>query len=177
MNHSEIMNQIVNVKMTRDQLSFIRVAFSAWLDRKEIITGELTLIESLLNEYYPPVQSEGENKTTTGGLYMIPVYNNEGEIIAEVKYNSNLDYWDGRNYTSGSTGRHKGLARLTDGRYVLIYGTQWQGERHRCEIITPEQALQEILRSGNTDLLQDFPDLQELKENIIITESREEATV
>lgn len=85
------------------------------------------------------------------------------EVIARVNYNDNLDFWDGRNYTCGSTGRHKGLTKLKDGRYVLIHGTQWQGERDYAEIITTEEALQEILRSGNTGLLESkkFLDLQE----------------
>lgn len=77
-----------------------------------------------------------------------------GEVVARVEYNSNLDFWDGRNWTCGSTGRHKGLTKLKDGRYVLIYGTQWQGERDYAEIITTEEALQEVLQSGNDELLE-----------------------
>jgi hypothetical protein len=115
----------------------------------------------------------GNNKT--GGLNMIPVYDYEGEIIAEVEYNSNLDFWDGRNWTNGGTGRHSGLTQLSDGRYVLIHGTQWQGERDTAEIITPEQAIQEIMRSGNMELFDRFPELRELKEKTIIRE-REKAT-
>lgn len=104
---------------------------------------------------------------------MVNVYDEDGEIIAEVKYNSNLDYWDGRNMTSGSTGRHKGITRLKDGRYVLIHGTQWQGEKDHAGIITPETALQEILRSGNTGLLDEekFKELKELQNNILIEEA------
>lgn len=105
---------------------------------------------------------------------MIPVYDIEGEIIAEVKYNDNLDFYDGRNYTNGSTGRHSGLTQLSDGQYVLIHGTQWQGERDRAEIITPEQAIQEIMRSGNTELFDRFPDLKELKDKTIIREKQTE---
>jgi len=104
---------------------------------------------------------------------MVNVYDEDGEIIAEVKYNSNLDYWDGRNMTSGSTGRHKGITRLKDGRYVLINGTQWQGEKDHAGIITPEMALQEILRSGNTGLLDEekFKELKELQNDALIEEA------
>ena len=37
-----------------------------------------------------------------------------GNIIARVKYNSNLDYWAGRNYTNGGTGQHKGPTKHKD---------------------------------------------------------------
>lgn len=90
-------------------------------------------------------------------------YDNE-EVVARVNYNENLDYWDGHNKTCGSTGRHKGLTKLKDGRYVLIHGTQWEAEKDHAEIISAEQALQEILLSGNEDLLNDrrFKKLKEL---------------
>ena len=69
----------------------------------------------------------------------IPVYE-DGNIIARVNYNSDLDYWDGRNWTCGSTGHHKGLTKLKkSGQYVLIHGTQWQGERDSAEIISKEE--------------------------------------
>ena len=59
---------------------------------------------------------------------MVNVYE-DGEIIAVVEYNNNLDYWDGSNWTAGSTGRHEGLTQLEDGQFVLIEGTDWQGEK------------------------------------------------
>ena len=88
--------------------------------------------------------------------YRVNVYADESmeEVIARVRYNQNLDFWDGRNFTCGSTGRHKGLTKLKDGRYVLIHGTQWQGEKDYAIVISAEQALQEILKSGNHDLLE-----------------------
>ncbi len=91
---------------------------------------------------------------------MIPVYDQGGEIIAKVSYNDNLDYWDGNNNTCGSTGRHKGLTKLKSGKYVLIHGTQWQGERDSAEVITPKRAVSEILESGNEKLFEEYPDLQ-----------------
>lgn len=86
----------------------------------------------------------------------VNVYDENANIIARVNYNENLDYWDGRNHTCGSTGKHKGLTRLKNGDFVLIYGSQWQGDRDSAEIITKEQALQEILKSGNDSLLEKF---------------------
>lgn len=85
------------------------------------------------------------------------------EVVAMVRYNSNLDYWDGRNWTCGGTGCHKGLTKLKDGRYVLIHGSDWQGVRDHAEIISTDQALQEILKSGNTELL-DTKKFKALKE-------------
>jgi hypothetical protein len=98
---------------------------------------------------------------------MIPVYDEEGEVIGEVEYNSNLDFWDGRNSTCGSTGRHKGLTQLESGEYVLIHGTQWQGERDYAEIISPERAVKEIIASGNHELFESFPQLAELRKTVI----------
>ena len=48
----------------------------------------------------------------------------------------------------------------------------WQGERDWAEIITPEQALQEILKSGNMELLEEerFSELKALYEKTIIQE-------
>jgi len=97
--------------------------------------------------------------------YRVNVYDGY-DVVARVRYNANLDYWDGRNWTSGSTGRHKGVTKLKNGKYVIIHGTQWQGESDHAEIVTPDQALQEILHSGNVDLLDTvkFKDLKKLAE-------------
>jgi hypothetical protein len=99
--------------------------------------------------------------------YRVNVYK-DGDVIARVRYNQNLDYWDGRNWTNGGVGRHKGLTKLQDGRYVLIHGTNWQGEKDWAEIISPEQALQEILKSGNTELLETkkFAELKKLYQEL-----------
>jgi hypothetical protein len=100
---------------------------------------------------------------------MINVYEGD-EVIGQVSENTNLDYWDGHNHTCGSTGRHKGLTQLQDGRYVLIHGTQWQGEKDTAEVISAETALKEILVSGNDELFKDYPELKELKEKTLIRE-------
>ena len=113
--------------------------------------------------------------------YRVNVYENQhglflnGEVIARVRYNQNLDYWDGRNWQNGGMGRHKGITRLKDGRYVIIVGTDWQGEKDWAEIVSPEQALQEILKSGNTELLdtKKFAELKKLYEEKYLIEDDE----
>lgn len=103
---------------------------------------------------------------------MIPVYDEEGDVVAEVEYNNSLDFWDGRNNTCGSTGRHLGLTQLETGEYVLIHGTQWQGERDYGEIISPEQAVKEIIRSGNLEIFEEYPNLAELRKTTIKQEKK-----
>lgn len=107
--------------------------------------------------------------------YKVNVYE-YGGVIARVRYNSNLDYWDGSNWTCGSTGHHKGLTKLKNGQYVLIHGTQWQGEQDWAEAITADQALQEVLQSGNTELLDKpkFSELKKLYEESILQEEEDE---
>lgn len=105
------------------------------------------------------------NMTT---LYRINVFEDEfhSKVVTRVKYNEILDYWDGHNWTNGGVGRHLGITKLKDGRYVLIYGTQWQGEKDYGRVVSPEEALHEILKSHNTELLtlKKFKDLKTLAE-------------
>lgn len=97
----------------------------------------------------------------------VNVLDENGNVIARVKYNSNLDWWDGHNWTCGYPGHHKGLTKLKKtGEFVLIHGTQWQGERDHGEIITEEMAFQEIMRSGNDELLEKYPELKEYEQDV-----------
>ena len=101
--------------------------------------------------------------------YRVNVFDNElgeGLVIGRVRYNSILDFWDGRNWTSGPLGMHKGLTKLKDGSFVLIIGTQWEGEKDYAYTISPKEALNEILKSGNVQLLDQarFKKLKELCE-------------
>jgi hypothetical protein len=92
----------------------------------------------------------------------VPVYQGY-DVIGEVRYNQYLDLPRGNN---GCPGRHTGLAHFNGG-YVKIYGTQWEGEYDHAEEITAEQAVQEIINSGNTELFdEDFPELQPLREKL-----------
>ena len=103
--------------------------------------------------------------------HKVNVKDAEGKVIARVLYNSNLDNWNGSNWTSGSTGRHLGLTRLKkSGQYVLIHGTQWQGEINTAEIISPKEAYQIILQMDHEDLLEKYPDLKKYDSEIEMEE-------
>lgn len=96
---------------------------------------------------------------------MVNVYDSlelgeSSNVIAEVKYNNNLDSYP-------HAGRHLGLTMLSDGQYVLIHGSDYEGEKDYAEIITPEYALQCILKSGNDFLFESFPELSELRKKLI----------
>ena len=90
------------------------------------------------------------------------------DIVARVQYNDCLDYWDGNNFVNGGVGMHKGLTKLRDGRYVIIIGSQWQGSKDYAYVVSAKEALEEILRSGNEDLLElkKYADLKELSESL-----------
>jgi len=113
--------------------------------------------------------------------YRVNVYENQhglflnGNVIARVRYNTNLDYWDGRNWQNGGVGRHKGITKLKDGRYVIIIGTDWQGERDYAYVVDADEALQEILKSQNLDLLETkkFKELKKLYNERYLLEEEE----
>ena len=89
------------------------------------------------------------------------------DIVARVNPNDNLDFWDGGDMNCGAPFSHKGLTKLRkSGDYVLIHMSQWQGAKDWAEIITPNRAVDEILFSGNTKLLNKYPDLQEIAKNL-----------
>lgn len=106
---------------------------------------------------------------------MVNVYDENGKIIADVDYNNNLDVWNGQNWQSGGIGKHKGLTRLEDGRFVLIHGSDWQGVEDYAEVITSEEALQEILKSRDLDLLDEF-DLRDDYEQKLVKEKKSWST-
>lgn len=91
--------------------------------------------------------------------YRVNVYASEeaarqdGDAIARVRYNTLLDYWNGSNWQNGGVGRHKGITRLKSGNFAIIIGTQWQGEKDYAYVVSPEDALQEILRAQKMELL------------------------
>jgi hypothetical protein len=107
---------------------------------------------------------------------MVKVVNEFGNLVAVVKYNNDLDFWDGRNFSCGSTGRHLGITKLKDGRYVLIHGTDWQGERDYAEVVTDEEALNAIISTGHTKLLEKkkFKPLKKLYEEKYLNQEVEE---
>lgn len=107
---------------------------------------------------------------------MVKVVNEFGDLVAVVKYNNDLDFWDGRNFSCGSIGRHLGITKLKDGRYVLIHGTDWQGERDYAEIVTDEEALDAIISTGHVELLEKkkFEPLKKLYEEKYLNQEVEE---
>ena len=107
--------------------------------------------------------------------YRINVYEGEEfreQIIARVRYNTDLDYWDGNNMGNGGTGMHKGITKLKDGRYVIIIGSQWEGAKDYAYVVSAEEALQEILKSHNEQLLETekYAELKILREEMMIGE-------
>lgn len=99
---------------------------------------------------------------------MVNIYDNNGDVIGIVEYNNNLDVWNGQNYQNGGTGRHLGITRVSDGSYVLIYGTDWQGERDHAELISEKEAFQKIMKYS-PELLEEekFRDLNKFKKDML----------
>lgn len=93
---------------------------------------------------------------------MIPLYNGSNDIIGEVDYNQDLDYWDGRNWTNGGVGKHKGFGQLDDGRFYIIYGSQWQGDMSYARICSKEKLIKEMIKSSNSKYIEDYPELEEI---------------
>ena len=77
---------------------------------------------------------------------MVNIYNDDGKVIGTVKYNQNLDVWNGRNWQNGGTGLHLGLTKVSNGSFVLIHGSDWQGSKDWAEIISDEHAFQLIMK-------------------------------
>ena len=92
-------------------------------------------------------------------MVKVPVYLSEQDKrtpIARVMYNTDLDYWTGENWQNGGVGCHKGITKLRDGRYVIIYGSQWDGDKDYGIIVSPQEALQEIVNARRTELLKTY---------------------
>lgn len=101
---------------------------------------------------------------------MVVLYDEEGEVIGDVKYNNVLDMWDGDNYVNGGTGKHKGFGQLKDGRFYMIYGTQWQGQNSYAELTEAKDIVAEAIRTGNIGELKAFPELMKIYDEKFIHE-------
>ena len=88
------------------------------------------------------------------------------EVVARVRYNQNLDYWDGRKWQNEGTDRHKGITKLRGGRYAIIKGTDWEGERDYAYIVDADKASHENLKAQRLELLETkkFAELKKLYE-------------
>jgi hypothetical protein len=108
-------------------------------------------------------------------VYGSRFFDHEDEVIARVRYNQNLDYWNGRNWQNGGIGLHKGITKLKDGRYVILIGSDWQGERDYAYVVDADEALQEILKAQRLELLdtKKFAGLKKLYEEKYLIEDDE----
>ena len=92
-------------------------------------------------------------------MVKVPVYLSEQDKrtpVARVMYNTDLDYWTGNDWQNGGVGCHKGITKLRDGRYVIIYGSQWDGDKDYGIIVSPQEALAEITNARRTELLKTY---------------------
>lgn len=99
-------------------------------------------------------------------MALVNVYDENGEVVATVKCNNNLDTCNGNNWNCGALGHHKGLTKLRNGQLVLIHSSQWQGDEDKAEIISEQRAVQEILKSGNDKLLEQFGFVQKAENTL-----------
>lgn len=102
----------------------------------------------------------------------VNVYRNGCELIGVVNYNNNLDYFEGMNLQNGGVGCHKGITKLRDGSFVIIIGSDYQGDSNHAYVASDEEALTEIIESGNLELLdlRKFKSLKELYEKTMLIE-------
>ena len=84
-------------------------------------------------------------------------------IIADVEYDCRFDYLqNGTNHTNGGAGRHLGFGQMDDGRFYLVYGSDWQGELSRAVIVSADRVVREAIRSENISILKGYPKLKKL---------------
>lgn len=112
-------------------------------------------------------------------VFQSEYYYKEGDcqdIVARVQYNEKLDYWDGKNFYNGGQGMHKGITKLKDGRFVIIIGSDWQGAKDYAYVVDKKEALVEILKSGNMELLEKkkIAELKKLHDELSETEELDE---
>jgi hypothetical protein len=86
---------------------------------------------------------------------LVPLHDGE-RVIGRVYYRDNLDHWDGHNYTCGSTGRHLGIGKTKSGKFFLVHGTQWQGERDYAEVVSEAEAKDQVMRVGDNKLYREL---------------------
>jgi len=95
---------------------------------------------------------------------MTVLYDNDEEIVGDVEYNQKLDFWSGANYQNGGIGLHLGFGKTRDGEFYLIFGSDWQGQKDRAEIVPAEEIVKEAIKSGNLNEIEDYPELMKIYE-------------
>jgi hypothetical protein len=138
--------------------------FNSDMDLMEIVDSIELLVESIELD---PESEEPDNLDEMNDVALIPVFENHNsdEIIGEIILNTDLDYWTGSNWQNGGVGEHRGI-EVFNKEYVIIHTSQQEGFRPFAVKVSRVKAVQEILKSGNTELFQKFPELQKLRENI-----------
>lgn len=76
------------------------------------------------------------------------------KLISRVKYNENLNYGDGKNIFGNGWGNHRGITKLKDGRFVIIFETDMQGEEPQAYVVSDEEAAREILESWHSEFFE-----------------------
>lgn len=115
-----------------------------------------------------PEPEKPNNLDEMNGVTLIPVFesHNSDEAIGEVSLNMDLDRWTGSNWQNGGPGdEHRGIEAFNRG-YVIIHASQQEGFKPFAVKVSRVKAVQEILKSGNTELFKKYPDLQKLRKNM-----------
>lgn len=91
---------------------------------------------------------------------------NGGPFVARVRYNENLDHWDGSNWSNGGVGQHLGITRLRkSGKMVIIYGSNRQNSIN-CGITVTDDVATSMILSNNADVIKKYPHLQKIAEEL-----------
>lgn len=163
---------------------YVLIQFSELLDERdhaEIVTPERALHEILISDNYNLLEyptlkdlkklynkiilQEEDWDIPYKGI-LVNVFD-EGTLVGQVWYQTNLDSQINGRWMYGTWGKHRGLTRLEDGRYVLIYGSSLPKERNYGIVVSPEKAAEEIILSGHLELFEErFPELKDVAEKI-----------
>lgn len=84
------------------------------------------------------------------------------EVIADVKYNNDLDMFDGDDHFNPDRGRHLGFGQLDDGRFYLVFGTEYKGQHNYAVVVPAERIVKEALKSHNLHVLENYPELTQI---------------
>lgn len=94
-----------------------------------------------------------------GIMEKVPVMAND-EVIARVEYISNLDSWNSGKWYCDDIGHHRGIQKIQKGyyagRYVMIRGSDYEGEEDYGELMSTCEALREIYYYKKFGLLEEY---------------------
>lgn len=99
---------------------------------------------------------------------MVNIYNDDGQVIGTVAYNNNLDVWNGSNWQNGGTGRHLGITKVSDGSFVIIQGSDWEGDSDCAYVISDKKAFQLIMKYSPELLTEEkFKELRRFEKDLL----------